>query len=212
MSEVAAKGIPFAVGDLIAEADAALVEEAEETAAETVFLSPGRRIELFRLFDEVRLRTFLDYPDPRSNFEAITMEAFTRAFLDLPADASDETAYERIMDEAAQLASDDRSYFANRRGFHAIYVPSLVDLFGFNAGDEFHSWLTEVDRVKMPERAVYHLRDMYSMKNTEASQVLGCSEGWTSKLYTRAEIHLTSAGVPVEELKECFFNVEIKRR
>ncbi|MEU1502605.1 hypothetical protein [Streptomyces sp. NPDC005732] len=204
--------MPSAIGDLVAEADATLVEEAKEKTTHSVFLSLDRRIELFRLFDEVRLQTFLAYPDPRSNFEAITMEAFTRAFLDLPADATDEKAYERIMDEATQLASDDRLHFANRRGYDSIYVPSLVDLFGFNAVDEFHSWLTTVDSIKMPERAVYHLRDVYSMSNAEASRLLGCSEGWTSKLYTRAEIYLTDAGVPVEELKECFFNVEIKRR
>ncbi len=213
-SEVGTKGVPSAVDELVAEAGASLAREAEAEgeAPEEVFLSPERAEELFRLFDEVRLRTFLAYPDPRSNFEALTMEAFVLAFLSLPADATDEEAYERIMDEATQLADKDRGYFAERRGFPALYVPSLVDLFGFKAGEEFHSWLTEVDSIKMPARAVFHLRALYDMTNREASKVLGCTESWTSKLYSRAEIHLTSAGVPVEELKECFFDVEIKRR
>ncbi|MEU8852684.1 hypothetical protein AB0C70_42180 [Streptomyces sp. NPDC048564] len=206
--------MPAAVDDLVAEADASLERAAEaggEKPDEDV-LSQERSDELFRLFDEVRLRTFLAYPDPRSNFEALTMEAFTRAYLDLPADASDEKAYERIMDEAMQLAANDRAYFAERRGRPALYIPSLVDLFGFKAGEEFHSWLTEVDNLKIAPRAAFHLRAMYEMTNRKASKVLGCSEGWTSKLYSRAELHLTSAGVPVEELKKGFFDVEFKRR
>ncbi|MFI6493226.1 hypothetical protein [Streptomyces sp. NPDC050564] len=206
------KGIPSAVDDLVAEADETLAMEAGEETQDDGRLSLARRKELFRLFDEVRLRTFLAYPDPRSNFDALTMEAFTRAFLELAAGESDEEVYEKVMDNATQLAADDREYFASRRGFPAVHIPSLVDLFGFKAGEEFHTWLTVVDSIEMPARAVYHLRDVFGMTNKEASELLGCSEGWTSKLYSRAEIHLTSAGVPVEELKECFFNIEIKRR
>jgi len=172
----------------------------------------ARRKELFRLFDEVRLRTFLEYPDPRSNFEAITKEAFACAYLKLSVEASDADVYETVMDEAMRLAVADREYFESRRGFLAVHVPSLVDLFGFTADEAFHSWLTVVDEIKMPARTVFHLRDVYDMPNNKAAEVLGCHESWTSRLYTRAEIHLTSAGVPVEKLKECFFDEEIKRR
>ncbi|MFH0521573.1 hypothetical protein ACHBTE_30865, partial [Streptomyces sp. M41] len=163
-------------------------------------------------FDQVRLETFLAYPDPRSDFESITKEAFTRAFIELSAEASDNEVYEKVMDAATQLAHDDQQYFAERHGFHAVQIPSLVDLFGFQDREEFHAWLTVVDSIETQSRAVYHLRDVYGMTNQEASNVLGISPSWASKLYTRAEIHLTSAGVSVEELKECFFNVEIKRR
>ena len=159
-----------------------------------------------------RLETFLAYPDPRSDFFSITMQAFAHTFHELPAEAGDAVVYEKVMDVATQLAHDERAYFADRRGFHAVHLPSLVDLFGFQAGDELHEWLTVVDGIETQPRAVYHLRDVYGMTNKEASDLLGISESWASKLYSRAENHLTSAGVSVEELKECFFNVEIKRR
>lgn len=218
------EGIPAIADDLVAEVDETLDTEdiptttdnldvkADETLAGPGEVRRARREELFRLFDEVRLRTYLAYPDPRSNFDSITMEAFSQAFLKLPADASDADVYEKVMDEATQLALNDREYFASRRGFPAVYIPSLVDLFGFKADEAFHAWLTVVDSIETPARAVFHLRALYEMTNKETAEVLGCSESWTSKLYTRAEIHLTSAGVPVEELKECFFKEEIKRR
>ncbi|MFE7890558.1 hypothetical protein [Streptomyces sp. NPDC057412] len=231
------KGIPAVVDDLVIEAEVlTLAAEAEAGGAESHGertddaneahapevegeagnddrLVPAHRKELFHdLFDQVRLETFLAYPDPRSDFSAITIEAFVLAFLKLPAEAGDNEVYEKVMDIATQLAEDDKAYFAKRRGFAAVHIPSLVDLFGFQAGEEFHAWLTVVDGMEMPDRAVYHLRDVYGWPNAKVADVLGISEGWASKLYSRAEIHLTSAGVSVEELKQCFFNVEIKRR
>lgn len=233
-SEVDEKGIPASVSDLVTETDEALAWEAEVdevVASETEsneasvreagrgprdvehLIPKARQEELFLdQFDQVRMETFLAYPDPRSDFSAITHEAFTRAFLELSAEASAGEVYEKLMDVATQLAHDDRRYFAGRHGFHSVHIPSLVDLFGFQAGQEFHDWLTVIDGVETQARTVYHLRDVYGMTNQEASEVLGISAGWASKLYTRAQIHLTSAGVSVEELKKCFFDVEIKRR
>ncbi|MFI6034325.1 hypothetical protein ACIBBD_09195 [Streptomyces sp. NPDC051315] len=179
-------------------------------------LDPSRRGELMRgLFHKVRFDTFEAYDDPRCNVTAFTLESFTRILPVLPADVREEEAYERLMDETMRLAAGHRKDFESRTGLSEVHIVPLVSLYGFRlleVDDEFRPWLVEVDALPRTERAVYRLIASLGWSNARTAEVLGFSEGWTSKLMSRARGTLTTAGVSVEELQTDFFDVEIERR
>jgi hypothetical protein len=167
------------------------------------------------LFHKVRFDTFEAYDDPRCNVTAFTLESFTRTLPLLPADVREGEAYERLMDEAMRLAAQHRKDFEGRTGLSEVHIVPLVSLYGFRlpeVEDEFQPWLVEVDALPRSERAVYRLIASLGWSNARTAEVLGFSEGWTSKLMGRARAALTTAGVSVEELQTGFFDVEIERR
>lgn len=162
----------------------------------------------------MRFETFQEFPDPRINITALTMEAFTHVLPTLADDVSDKEAFEEVMDEVMLLAACDRTYVESRRGYAAIHLLSLVVLYGAaheDATDEFPSWLRAVDALPHKERTVYQLIAFHGWTNAKVATTVGISEGWASKLMSRAEIRLTSAGVSVEELRG-FFDMEISGR
>ncbi|MFE9622042.1 hypothetical protein [Streptomyces sp. NPDC006527] len=167
------------------------------------------------LFHKVRLDTFETYDDPRCNITAVTQEAFARTLPRLPAGTGVGEAYERLMDMTMQLAADDVQGLRDRRGPCEVHLIPLVSLYGFRFGeldDEFRPWLVQVDALPKKRRAVYRLIASLGWTNARTAEVLGCSEGWTSKLMKQAKDDLTTAGVSVEELQKGFFDVEIDRR
>ncbi|MFI7500003.1 hypothetical protein ACIBVL_16175 [Streptomyces sp. NPDC049687] len=168
-----------------------------------------------RLFHKVRFDTFEVYDDPRFHVTAFTLESFTRTLPLLPAGVSDEEAYEQLMDVTMRLAADHQEDCENRCGLSEVHLVPLVSLYGFRSeevDDEFRPWLAEVDALPPWDRAVFRLVASLGWTNAKAARVLGRSEGWTSKLNSRARETLTSAGVSVEELQKGFFDVEIRRR
>ncbi|GKQ39426.1 sigma-70 region 4 domain-containing protein [Streptomyces sp. A012304] len=179
-------------------------------------LDPSRQQELMRsLFHEVQFDTFEAYDDPRCNVKRITQEAFTRTLPRLPDGVGVREAYERLMDVSMQLAADDLATRQRRCGPCEVHLIPLVSLYGFRfceVDDEFRPWLGQVDRLPQSERAVYRLIASLGWTNARTAEVLGRSEGWTSKLMKRARHHLADAGVSVEELQTGFFDVETERR
>ncbi|MER7693889.1 sigma-70 family RNA polymerase sigma factor [Streptomyces sp. NPDC097610] len=177
----------------------------------------SRRRELMHgLFHQVRFELCDAFADPRCNITRFTMDAFTQVLPKLPADVSNTEAYEKLMDVAVQLAADDRPRFENLRGISEIQFLSLQVLYGFKftkGHDEFRAWLAAVDDLPEKEGAVFQMIAFYGWKNADTASVLNISEGQASKLMARAKKQLTAAtGVPVEELRESFFDVEIARR
>lgn len=179
-------------------------------------LDPSHQAELIRsLFHKVQFDTFEAYDDPRYNVTAVTQEAFTTTLPGLPAGTGVQEAYERLMDVSMQLAADALRGCQNCCSPHEVHLIPLVCLYGFRIGevdDEFRPWLAEVDRLPMPERAVHRLIAFHGWTNARTAEVLGRSEGWSSKAMSRARARLASAGVCVEELQRGFFDVEIHRR
>lgn len=182
----------------------------------TLTLDPSHHTELIRnLFHKVQFDTFEGYDDPRCNVTALTQEAFTRTLPLLPAGICAQEAYERLMDVSMQLAADDLRARQNCCVPCEIHLIPLVSLYGFRFGevdDGFQPWLAAVDALPQPDRTVYRLIAFHGWTNARTAEVLGRSQGWSSKVMSRARARLTSAGVCVEELQRGFFDVEIHRR
>ena len=166
------------------------------------------------LFHKVRLDTFETYDDPRCNITAVTLEAFTVTLPRLPAGLGVRETYESLMDTSMQLAADEMKRVQDCCGPWDVHLIPLVSLYGPRLAEwdeELHGWLVAVDGLPPKQRAVFRTIAHLGWTNARTAELLGRSEGWTSKLMTRARKLLTHAGVSVEELQG-FFDEGIEKR
>ncbi|MFD7707835.1 RNA polymerase sigma factor [Streptomyces sp. NPDC059785] len=219
VGEVTASTPEIAAVDEAAGGTAADAAAKTESAQESEHLIGGQRIELMRcLFPLVRFDLFDAFPDLRCDVMRCTSEAFTQVLPTLADGVGRGDAYNQLMDVAMNLAAADRQRYEALRGFSSVHRLSLQVLYGFKFAcpewkDEFRLWLAAVDDLPEREGTVFLMIELCGWKNAETAEVLGISEGQSSKLMKRAREQLTAAtGVSVEELTTGFFNEEISRR